>query len=82
MSYVGEIFLKVDKVVEDVTLVLQVFRNYDKVVEDVTLVLQVFRNYDTAVDDLFYCVPSSSESSLLFGQQFLGLTFLSVADDA
>ncbi|KAH3866016.1 hypothetical protein DPMN_029067 [Dreissena polymorpha] len=51
------------------------FLKVNKVVKQVTLLLQVFFNYDYAVDDLFHCAPSSSESSLLIGQQFLGFTF-------
>ncbi|KAH3692742.1 hypothetical protein DPMN_193896 [Dreissena polymorpha] len=41
-----------------------------------------FCNNNHAVKDLFNCTPHSSESSLLFGQQFIGLTFHSIKDDA
>ncbi|KAH3719477.1 hypothetical protein DPMN_062314 [Dreissena polymorpha] len=45
------------------------------VVEKVTLVLNALLNDDSAVEDLCYWTPLSSETSLLHGQQFLGLTF-------
>ena len=61
-----ERFLKVNEVVEELKLVLQVFL-YDDSVE---------------VEDLFYCATFSSESSLLFRQQFLNHTFQSVEDEA
>ncbi|KAH3887248.1 hypothetical protein DPMN_011264 [Dreissena polymorpha] len=43
--------------------------------------LQVFLNNDSANEDLFHCAPPSSECSLLFGKQFLGLTLQSIKDD-
>ncbi|KAH3843498.1 hypothetical protein DPMN_117017 [Dreissena polymorpha] len=54
------------------------FLKVSEVFEERTLVLQVFLNDDYAVDDLFNYSPPSSESSLLFSQQFLGLTFYSI----
>ncbi|KAH3690058.1 hypothetical protein DPMN_155354 [Dreissena polymorpha] len=42
----------------------------------------MFLNDDSEVEDLFHCAPPSSESSLFFGQQFLGLTLQSIKDDA
>ncbi|KAH3814563.1 hypothetical protein DPMN_143065 [Dreissena polymorpha] len=41
-------------------------------VEELMLVLQVFHN--SAEEDVSHCVPPRSESSLIFSQQFLGLT--------
>ncbi|KAH3897920.1 hypothetical protein DPMN_022116 [Dreissena polymorpha] len=58
------------------------FLIFNEVGEELTLVLQVFLNDDSAVEDLFHCAPPSSESSLVFGQQFIGLTFESIKDDA
>ncbi|KAH3789608.1 hypothetical protein DPMN_167793 [Dreissena polymorpha] len=47
----------------------------NEVVEELTLVLHVFLNDNSAVEDMFHCVPPSFESSLLFGHQFISLTF-------
>ncbi|KAH3804363.1 hypothetical protein DPMN_132647 [Dreissena polymorpha] len=58
------------------------FLQVDEGVEELSLVSQEFLNYDTAVADLFQCAPPSSESSLLFGQRFLGLTFQSIEDNS
>ncbi|KAH3786342.1 hypothetical protein DPMN_164449 [Dreissena polymorpha] len=52
------------------------FPKVNKFVDELTLVLQLFLNDDSAVEDLFHFAPPSSESSLLFGQQFLSLTRL------
>ncbi|KAH3721467.1 hypothetical protein DPMN_064394 [Dreissena polymorpha] len=51
------------------------FFKVNEVVEELTLVLHVILNDDSAAEDLFHCVPFNSESSLLFGQQFLGFFF-------
>ncbi|KAH3836275.1 hypothetical protein DPMN_109645 [Dreissena polymorpha] len=50
--------------------------------EELTLVLHVFLNDDSAVEDLFHFAQPSSESSLLFDNSFLGLSFPSIRDDA
>ncbi|KAH3714768.1 hypothetical protein DPMN_057468 [Dreissena polymorpha] len=60
---------------------VEIFFEVGVVVEELLLVLQVFLNDDFAVEDMFQCGLPSSESSLLFCQQFLGLTFPSVEDD-
>ncbi|KAH3881382.1 hypothetical protein DPMN_005308 [Dreissena polymorpha] len=50
------------------------------VVEELTSVLQVFFNHISAVEDLFRCTLPSSESSMLFRQQFPGIAFKSIKD--
>ncbi|KAH3819301.1 hypothetical protein DPMN_121035 [Dreissena polymorpha] len=57
------------------------FLQVNAVVEELALVLQLFFNDDSAVEDLCQCAPPSSESSLLFGKQFLGLNFQSIKAD-
>ncbi|KAH3810236.1 hypothetical protein DPMN_138626 [Dreissena polymorpha] len=42
----------------------------------------MFISDDPADNDLFNCAPPSFESSLLFDQQFLGLTFQLIKDNA
>ncbi|KAH3880580.1 hypothetical protein DPMN_004497 [Dreissena polymorpha] len=57
------------------------FLKINEVVEELTLVLQMFPNDACAAVDLFHCAPPSTEFSLLFGQQFLGLIFQSITND-
>ncbi|KAH3775638.1 hypothetical protein DPMN_177044 [Dreissena polymorpha] len=54
----------------------------NEVVEELALILQVFLNDDSAVEDLCHCALPSSESSLLFDQQFLCLTIQMIKNDA
>ncbi|KAH3748935.1 hypothetical protein DPMN_183424 [Dreissena polymorpha] len=54
------------------------FFKVDEVVEEHMLVFQIFLNDDSAVECLLYFAPPSSESSLLFSHQYLGLIFQSV----
>ncbi|KAH3880381.1 hypothetical protein DPMN_004295 [Dreissena polymorpha] len=58
------------------------FLKVNEVMKEPMLVLQVFLNDDSTVEDLFHCAPPSSESRLLIGQQFLGLTFQYIKDYA
>ncbi|KAH3860184.1 hypothetical protein DPMN_023076 [Dreissena polymorpha] len=61
---------------------IESFLRVHEVVEELTFVLRVFLDFDSAVDDLFHFAPLSCQSSLLFGKQFMCLTFQSIKDYA
>ena len=64
------------------THTVESFLKVNKVVEVVTFVYKMFFKDFSAVEDQIQCAPPSSESSLLLGQQFLGLTFQSITNYA